>query len=48
MLIRKGDPQEKPRARELAEAAQRVARRLPMERLTRETTDLIRQIENTR
>jgi hypothetical protein len=46
MLIRKGDPKEKQRARELAEAAQRVARRLPMERLTLETAELIQQIDN--
>ncbi len=46
MLIRTGDPKKKQRARELAETAQRVARRLPMARLMLETTDLIRQIDN--
>jgi DNA-binding winged helix-turn-helix (wHTH) protein/tetratricopeptide (TPR) repeat protein len=47
MLVRKRDPREKRRARELAETAQQVAQRLPMQRLVLETTDLIRQIENT-
>jgi tetratricopeptide (TPR) repeat protein len=46
MLLRKRDARENRRARELAETAQRVARRLPMERLILETTDLIRQIES--
>ena len=41
MLLRRGDPKDRQRARDLAEAAHRTACRLPMEKLERDTTELL-------
>jgi tetratricopeptide (TPR) repeat protein len=41
MLVRRGDPKDRQRVRELAEAAYRTACRLPMEKLKLDTAELL-------